>query len=738
MYETYFGFSSPPFLLNPDPSFFFDSKGHSSALSYLKFGLYQAEGFIVITGDIGAGKTTLVRTLLSDIDTEKVVAAQLVSTQLEAGDLLRSAITAFGIPYKGTSKAELIATLEAYLTLLATQKKRAVLIVDEAQNLSRDAIEELRMLSNFQFGNQALLQSFLIGQPELREMLLSRSLEQLRQRVIASYHLGPMDREETRRYVEHRLKKVGWDGEHPKFEDDAFDELYQWTTGTPRRINLLCNRVLLSTFLAGSHEITAAAVARIAMEIRAEIGEAAPAPVYTPSPQPAAVAGQHDAPLRSPAFTHSTPGALDAIPTLTEQADIPVAYTQTWAPPPAPSNYALQFSEGQFNPGGPFFLLVCGSMSGAVRAAALQQSFARRAAVPSLKILQIDTPGHFELTPDWMEHTGLKEPDFRLRLPGGTPVTLLAEGIRQMDHLLSEYRPFAVIVQSGDDCAMAAALAAQRLGIRLVHLEAGLRSFERSRPQEINAMMCDHMSELLLTSEWVAHDNLAREGIPADRIQFVGNVLMDTIRNMLPLASPPKYTLRQFNQNPEFIKGKHGYGLVYLEGRGVASDAPRLNELAQIIHGVSRDLPLIWVASEQVRQLLNHPDLIKAQAEGRLILLPTVPYFKMIGLVGTAACILTDSCTLQEESTILGVPCLTLHNYTERRITVEQGSNIALGRNPGLITRAVADILRGSGKKGRLPKFWDGLSANRVTDHLTIWARAQMGPAGITPGQTQY
>lgn len=208
MYETYFGFSSPPFLLNPDPSFFFDSKGHSSALSYLKFGLYQAEGFIVITGDIGAGKTTLVRTLLSDIDTEKVVAAQLVSTQLEAGDLLRSAITAFGIPYKGTSKAELIATLEAYLTLLATQKKRAVLIVDEAQNLSRDAIEELRMLSNFQFGNQALLQSFLIGQPELREMLLSRSLEQLRQRVIASYHLGPMDREETRRYVEHRLKKL--------------------------------------------------------------------------------------------------------------------------------------------------------------------------------------------------------------------------------------------------------------------------------------------------------------------------------------------------------------------------------------------------------------------------------------------------------------------------------------------------------------------------------------------------
>ena len=128
MYESYFGLNGAPFLLNPDPSFYFDSRGHNSALSYLKFGLYQAEGFIVITGDIGAGKTTLVRTLLSDIDHEKVVAAQLVSTQLEAGDLLRSALTAFGVPVKGQTKAELIASLEAYLTLLATQSKRAVLI----------------------------------------------------------------------------------------------------------------------------------------------------------------------------------------------------------------------------------------------------------------------------------------------------------------------------------------------------------------------------------------------------------------------------------------------------------------------------------------------------------------------------------------------------------------------------------------------------------------------------------
>ena len=395
MYESYFGFTAAPFLLNPDPSFFFDSKGHSSALSYLKFGLYQAEGFIVITGDIGAGKTTLVRTLLSEIDHEKVVAAQLVSTQLEAGDLLRSAITAFGIPLKGQSKAELIATLEAYLTLLATQNKRAVLIVDEAQNLSRDAIEELRMLSNFQFGNQALLQSFLIGQPELREMLLSRSLEQLRQRVIASYHLGPMDRDETRRYIEHRLKKVGWT-DRPQFEDDAFDEIYQWTSGTPRRINLLCNRILLSTFLSGGNDITAANVARIGMEIRAEIGESIH--VYTPpssTPAPQAVPSTASpVPFDVPTLTHSV-----------VSGDLPQA--------PSPS-YTVQDQEPSSNP---FFLLVSGSRSGAVRTAALQRAFSSRSDMPDLKVLQIERPGYFELTADWMEHTGLKEPHFRLPRP---------------------------------------------------------------------------------------------------------------------------------------------------------------------------------------------------------------------------------------------------------------------------------------------------------------------------------
>lgn len=719
MYESHFGLSAPPFLLNPDPGFFFDSRGHSSALSYLKFGLYQAEGFIVITGDIGAGKTTLLRTLLSDIDSDKVVAVQLVSTQLEAGDLLRSAISAFGIPYKGTTKAELISTLEAYLTLLATQKKRAVLIVDEAQNLSRDAIEELRMLSNFQFGNQALLQSFLIGQPELRDMLLSRSLEQLRQRVIASYHLGPMDRDETRRYIEHRLKRVGW-VDKPLFEDDAFDEIYQWTSGIPRRINLLCNRLLLGTYLSGGMRIQAADVARTALEIRAEIGE----PIMsTPDVSRAVPMAPASAPASAPDSAGQAPLRL---PALTQGLD---------EPPGTGHGFTNELLHPRATPGpkAHAFLMVAGSRTACVRAAALQRTFASRADMPVLKLLALHVPGCFELSVDWCEHMGLREPDFQLHVPPGSPVAQMADAMRQLDHLLTEYNPAAVIVQSGDDAALATCLAAHRQGIPIVHLEAGLRSFDRSRPREINGMMCDHMADLLLTSEWVAHDNLAREGVPADRVQFVGNMLMDTMRSMLPQASPPKYTLRQFNQSADLLKGKNGYALVSLSNGGLSSSLTALAELVSIFKSISRDLPLVWVANEQTRHMLQQHHLLSGVEGGQIALLPVVPYFKMMGLLGTAACVLTDSSTVQEEATILGIPCLTLHNYTERRITVEQGTNIAVGRNSSLIHRAIAEVLRGGGKKGRLPKFWDGMTAQRTADHLAMWWKQRAPRDADTP-----
>lgn len=249
MYETYYGFSGKPFQLNPDPSFYFGSRQHKRAMSYLEYGLHQNEGFIVVTGEIGAGKTTIVRHLFSQLDLETVVAAHLVSTQLDADDILRVVAAAFGIPTKNSEKSDVLLLLEAFLVSVAKNGKRCLLIVDEAQNLSSRAVEELRMLSNFQLETHALLQSFLIGQPEFRETLQRPEMEQLRQRVIAACHIGPLSDVETRQYIEHRLACVGWNGT-PEFDSAAHTAIFRASGGIPRRINALTDRLLWFGYLA--------------------------------------------------------------------------------------------------------------------------------------------------------------------------------------------------------------------------------------------------------------------------------------------------------------------------------------------------------------------------------------------------------------------------------------------------------------------------------------------------------
>ena len=270
MYESYFKLSGKPFQLNPDPAFFFGSRGHRRAMAYLEYGLHQNEGFIVITGEIGAGKTTLVRSLLQKLDSSKVVAAQLVSTQIDAEDILRLVAAAFGIPSKNLDKADLLLALETFLVSVTASGKRALLVVDEAQNLTSGAVEELRMLSNFQLEDHALLQSFLIGQPEFRDMMQGAGMQQLRQRVIASYHLGPLDVEETKAYIEHRLAHVGWRPDSPSFSADAFEAIFRATGGIPRRINTLCDRLLLAGFLAEQLALTESEVGDVVSEMKDE------------------------------------------------------------------------------------------------------------------------------------------------------------------------------------------------------------------------------------------------------------------------------------------------------------------------------------------------------------------------------------------------------------------------------------------------------------------------------------
>lgn len=245
MYDQFYGLNGRPFQLTPDPQYYFESGTHRKALSYLGYGLAQGEGFIVITGDVGAGKSTLVSHLMRTIDKSRLTAANIVTSHLNGNDLVHMAAESFGIHANALDKAGTLKAIEEYLHEEARAGRRCLLIVDEAQNLSVEAIEELRMLSNFQLGSQALLQIFLLGQPEFRDLVQnSPKLEQLRQRIIATHHLDPMEADEVEPYVVHRLTKAGWAG-NPQFVDGAFSVLYSETDGVPRKINTVMSRVLL-------------------------------------------------------------------------------------------------------------------------------------------------------------------------------------------------------------------------------------------------------------------------------------------------------------------------------------------------------------------------------------------------------------------------------------------------------------------------------------------------------------
>jgi len=270
MYAQFYGLDRLAFQLTPDPGFFFNSAEHRRAMAHLTYGLHNAEGFIVITGEVGAGKTMLVDCLLSEIDPQSFVTAKIVTSQLGGDDLLRMVASAFGLEQAGVPKGGLLSRIQEYVLAQSAVRRRALLIIDEAQNLSFEALEELRMLSNIVVGTTTALQSFLLGQPQFRAVLGNPSLEQLRQRITAAYHLGPLTEGDTRAYIEHRLGCVGWKRD-PGFSDDCFAAIFRHTGGVPRRINSLCSRILLFGFLEGIHTISTEIVEQVAADLTAEL-----------------------------------------------------------------------------------------------------------------------------------------------------------------------------------------------------------------------------------------------------------------------------------------------------------------------------------------------------------------------------------------------------------------------------------------------------------------------------------
>ena len=271
MYEAFYGLADKPFRQSPDTRFFFDSACHNRAMAYLRYGLQQGEGFIVITGAVGTGKTMLVNNLFDELHDDQVIAAQIVSTQMDEQEVLRLISSSFGLAHDGLSKTSLLQNLEGFFRARRSEGRRVLLVVDEAQNLPSRSIEELRMLSNYQQHGLALLQSFLLGQPELKITLQKQRMKQVRQRIIAAYHLRTLDGQEMRSYIEHRLAVAGWKRD-PLISDEAFAALFDATGGTPRRINNICERLLLFGAVEQLHKIERGHVETVVTSLAEETG----------------------------------------------------------------------------------------------------------------------------------------------------------------------------------------------------------------------------------------------------------------------------------------------------------------------------------------------------------------------------------------------------------------------------------------------------------------------------------
>ncbi len=320
MFDDFYGLTGKPFQLTPDPAFYFRSITHRKALSYLGYGLAQGEGFIVITGEVGAGKSTLVAHMMASVDPQRLTVAQIVTSKLDEEEIVHVVAQSFGLDIDGHDKASALGAIEGFLHDEARAGRRTLLIVDESQNLSVEALEELRMLSNFQLGNHPLLQTLLLGQPEFRATLQSHgALEQLRQRVIAAHHLEPMERSEIEPYVVHRLELVGWQG-NPAFDQRVFAELHEASGGIPRRVNQIANRLLLLGAVEERSRIDAAMLKSVLDEMNAEkaFPEAAPAPLARPEP-----AVQQLAPLK-----HEPRIDQEMLDTLLAERDVQIAELQ--------------------------------------------------------------------------------------------------------------------------------------------------------------------------------------------------------------------------------------------------------------------------------------------------------------------------------------------------------------------------------------------------------------------------
>lgn len=342
---------------------------------------------------------------------------------------------------------------------------------------------------------------------------------------------------------------------------------------------------------------------------------------------------------------------------------------------------------------------------------------------PPVQALLVHTGQHYDasMSDQLFADLRLPKPDLNLGVGSGSHAVQTAEVMKRFEPALDEHKAACVLVVGDVNSTLACALVAVKKAVPVVHVEAGLRSRDRRMPEEINRVLTDQIADRLYTTERSALDNLVQEGIDADRVCFAGNVMIDSLLDSKDRARDAAATLRAHGADAGLLQDAAGWGVVTLHRPSNVDNPETLGQILQVLVEVSRRLPLVFAMHPRTRANIDSFGLQSVLDGARMALLPPQGYLEMLGLMKDATLVLTDSGGLQEETTALGVPCLTMRENTERPITVEQGTNTMVGVDVHAIRQAVAQILAGQGKQGRVPELWDGQAAQRIASDLHHW-----------------
>ena len=367
-------------------------------------------------------------------------------------------------------------------------------------------------------------------------------------------------------------------------------------------------------------------------------------------------------------------------------------------------------------------LCVVGARPNFMKIAPIMSAFHKRSDVLQARL--VHTGQHYDvaMNQQFFEQLAIPHPDIDLEVGSASHAIQTAEIMRRFEPVLESEQPQAILVVGDVNSTIACALVAAKKNTAVIHVEAGLRSFDRRMPEEINRVLTDQIADLLFTTERNALKNLTAEGIAADKVHFVGNVMIDTLLASLKQAVPATETLASASAGAAFLNSAQGYGVVTLHRPSNVDDPDVLQRLLQVLRDVSSDMPLVFPVHPRTESMINKTGFANLLETANILRLKPLGYLEMLGLVSKARMVLTDSGGLQEETTALGIPCITMRENTERPITIEQGTNTLVGSEPDAIRSAVQEIFTTGGKAGRVPELWDGHAAQRIADILASWS----------------